>query len=78
MVDTSPDGKNCFDFKIRPSEMGEQEGRIVFSGFQLRKENNPDYDSDGETEFRSQNEPELVDAIFGREHKEWWPITYRL
>lgn len=61
--------ENTFGFKIQPNEIGEKEGFIVFTGFQLRKENNPEYDSDDENEFRTGTQSELIDATFGKEHK---------
>ena len=54
-------------FFLTASKTGKSVGYIMFRGFKIRKENNPDYDSDEEETFGSPPDPELIEVPYGEE-----------
>ena len=42
---TEPGQSAIYDFHLTPNTVESRKGMIVFSGREMRKENNPDYDS---------------------------------
>jgi len=57
-----------YEFDLYPTEMGNLTGILSFSGFEIRKENNPEFESDGEDEFGNRGKPELIEVTIGKEH----------
>lgn len=73
-VESTPGENARYDFELCTRSIGQLSGILSFSGFEVRKENNPEWESDDEDEFGRIAEPELIEVAVGQEHK----VNYEL
>ena len=72
-VYTEPRVGGIYQFHVMPREIKKYEGHLVFTGHEMLKINNPEYDSDDES-FGARRPPELIEVPDGPEIK----IIYKI